>query len=111
MGAGHGGLPQDEASLPRGHRREPARGDPGNGGQGLPGAGDSRLRASRLPPHAQAEEHTSELQSLTNLVCRLLLEKKNIEKTNLSKQEQVSEINRQMLTQAQTTGAYFTNDQ
>src|SRR5258706_10882802 len=26
----------------------------------------------------RSEEHTSELQSLTNLVCRLLLEKKNI---------------------------------
>jgi len=25
---------------------------------------------------ARSEEHTSELQSLTNLVCRLLLEKK-----------------------------------
>ena len=25
----------------------------------------------------RSEEHTSELQSLTNLVCRLLLEKKN----------------------------------
>src|SRR5438093_9434953 len=31
----------------------------------------SRWSASR------SEEHTSELQSLTNLVCRLLLEKKN----------------------------------
>src|SRR5262249_62217948 len=29
--------------------------------------------------HLRSEEHTSELQSLTNLVCRLLLEKK---KTN-----------------------------
>src|SRR5438046_7542254 len=29
----------------------------------------------RLP--FRSEEHTSELQSLTNLVCRLLLEKKN----------------------------------
>src|SRR5437016_8305179 len=28
-------------------------------------------------PH-RSEEHTSELQSLTNLVCRLLLEKKKI---------------------------------
>src|SRR5437016_8497542 len=28
----------------------------------------------------RSEEHTSELQSLTNLVCRLLLEKKKIEK-------------------------------
>src|SRR5438046_7920728 len=28
----------------------------------------------------RSEEHTSELQSLTNLVCRLLLEKKNKKK-------------------------------
>src|SRR5206468_1266394 len=31
--------------------------------------------------------------------------------TNLSKQQQVSEIMRQVLTQAQTAGQYFTNDQ
>src|SRR5262249_62040030 len=30
----------------------------------------------RLWASARSEEHTSELQSLTNLVCRLLLEKK-----------------------------------
>src|SRR5438093_9706232 len=50
-----------------------------------------RLAARRLPVpaevplvgttrdpvlHRRSEEHTSELQSLTNLVCRLLLEKK-----------------------------------
>src|SRR5258706_15199468 len=29
------------------------------------------------PAGDRSEEHTSELQSLTNLVCRLLLEKKN----------------------------------
>src|SRR5690606_39474957 len=29
------------------------------------------------PPSARSEEHTSELQSRENLVCRLLLEKKN----------------------------------
>src|SRR5207344_255254 len=34
-----------------------------------------------------------------------------MEFTNLSKQQQVSEIMRQMLTQAQTAGQYFTNDQ
>src|SRR5262249_62373006 len=33
----------------------------------------SRARSHR---DARSEEHTSELQSLTNLVCRLLLEKK-----------------------------------
>src|SRR5260370_31741697 len=30
----------------------------------------------RRPPRARSEEHTSELQSHLNLVCRLLLEKK-----------------------------------
>src|SRR2546430_4322160 len=34
----------------------------------------TRLRATRY----RSEEHTSELQSQSNLVCRLLLEKKNI---------------------------------
>src|SRR5437016_9268169 len=33
-------------------------------------------------PMTRSEEHTSELQSLTNLVCRLLLEKKK-KKTNI----------------------------
>src|SRR5438046_4472957 len=31
----------------------------------------------------RSEEHTSELQSLTNLVCRLLLEKKKKKKTQI----------------------------
>ena len=31
---------------------------------------------------SRSEEHTSELQSLTNLVCRLLLEKKKKNKNN-----------------------------
>src|SRR5438093_2591755 len=46
-----------------------------------------RINSGGLPPYAglvtqpallteRSEEHTSELQSLTNLVCRLLLEKK-----------------------------------
>src|SRR5258706_5558497 len=40
--------------------------------------GDSR-RARRLyVTHSRSEEHTSELQSLTNLVCRLLLENKKL---------------------------------
>src|SRR5258706_11069318 len=33
-------------------------------------------------PHRRSEEHTSELQSLTNLVCRLLLEKKKNKKNS-----------------------------
>src|SRR5437016_11850150 len=35
-----------------------------------------RFRLRRPGSHRRSEEHTSELQSLTNLVCRLLLEKK-----------------------------------
>src|SRR5688572_31640544 len=48
-------------------RRRPRRG-PGRGvgGGAAPGGGGER-----------SEEHTSELQSQSNLVCRLLLEKKN----------------------------------
>src|SRR5205085_11505584 len=38
-------------------------------------AGGRRLR--RAPVRPRSEEHTSELQSQSNLVCRLLLEKKN----------------------------------
>src|SRR5206468_8344186 len=36
----------------------------------------SRLRKRALPPGERSEEHTSELQSRSDLVCRLLLEKK-----------------------------------
>src|SRR5262249_57241583 len=39
----------------------------------------SAQNASDRPGPARSEEHTSELQSLTNLVCRLLLEKKKID--------------------------------
>src|SRR5258706_11018086 len=35
-------------------------------------------------PRSRSEEHTSELQSLTNLVCRLLLEKKKNNKRILT---------------------------
>src|SRR5437016_11296912 len=42
------------------------------------GAGARRTGAKPVPDSVarRSEEHTSELQSLTNLVCRLLLEKK-----------------------------------
>src|SRR5438046_5664196 len=59
---------------------------------GLRSAQNSPIRGPLL--HGQrhrSEEHTSELQSLTNLVCRLLLEKKN-KKNN--KQQKIK-VNRQ----------------
>src|SRR2546425_4919073 len=39
---------------------------------------ESSLAGSREIAQTRSEEHTSELQSLAYLVCRLLLEKKNI---------------------------------
>src|SRR5437016_10511426 len=40
----------------------------------------NRLQAVESAALLRSEEHTSELQSLTNLVCRLLLEKKKKKK-------------------------------
>src|SRR5438046_6522042 len=49
-------------------------------------------RARVKPPAWRSEEHTSELQSLTNLVCRLLLEKnkKKIKKKHTNKNKKTT---------------------
>src|SRR2546427_9349305 len=52
---------------------------PGSGG------GDGARRAALREHLRRSEEHTSELQSQSNLVCRLLLEKKNTQ-TSISHQ-------------------------
>src|SRR5207248_10824845 len=52
----------------------------GIGGASTPGAKSSPLSA---PPFLRSEEHTSELQSPYDLVCRLLLEKKKRQKIKL----------------------------
>src|SRR5688572_32193119 len=55
-----------------------------------PATGTTALQAVSSQPVAGAvtakrsEEHTSELQSQSNLVCRLLLEKKNDNKARIS---------------------------
>src|SRR5262249_61794272 len=41
---------------------------------------ETRVSAISAQARKRSEEHTSELQSLTNLVCRLLLEKKKKER-------------------------------
>src|SRR5258706_11168784 len=43
---------------------------------------EHRLRRLPAAHLVRSEEHTSELQSLTNLVCRLLLEKKKEQKND-----------------------------
>src|SRR2546430_9104556 len=54
-------------------QRRGARGD-GGPVRTRPGPADA---AAGRPHSGRSEEHTSELQSQSNLVCRLLLEKKN----------------------------------
>src|SRR5262249_58494555 len=61
QGEGGGAEQRGEGALRSDEGREQAEGDELAGGGGWP---------------PRSEEHTSELQSLTNLVCRLLLEKK-----------------------------------
>src|SRR2546427_5920472 len=41
-----------------------------------------------IAKNTRSEEHTSELQSQSNLVCRLLLEKKKINKTTETREAQ-----------------------
>src|SRR5256885_3350410 len=76
----HAALPIPRRPAPR---REIARhvGDRDDGepdavfGRGAAHDGDDHVR--RAADEGRSEEHTSELQSPCNLVCRLLLEKKN----------------------------------
>src|SRR5207302_7913797 len=68
-------------SHPHGPRAATAGGATGRGRR--TGPGRSRCAASSSAPRSRSrsEEHTSELQSRENLVCRLLLEKKKKETT------------------------------
>src|SRR5256885_7303186 len=60
---------QNRARADAHERRSP--GEPGEGSRA-----HSRSRAAGCDARLRSEEHTSELQSPCNLVCRLLLEKK-----------------------------------
>src|SRR5688500_20095096 len=72
-----GGLPERRRRVLRQRRRRSL-------GDRVPPARARRPRADLRPglavqPRGRSEEHTSELQSPCNLVCRLLLEKKKKE--------------------------------
>src|SRR2546430_8501990 len=61
-----------------------------------PGAQCRGRRPQRPPPaprQIRSEEHTSELQSQSNLVCRLLLEKKKTKSPYTCSQSQLSTPN------------------
>src|SRR5205814_8704691 len=81
------------AFAPYAHDLQPGGGHPPEGGPGRPvsrgrqhyarpacrreGRRSAGLAACACAKGDRSEEHTSELQSLRHLVCRLLLEKKN----------------------------------
>src|SRR5690349_22704758 len=81
--------PARRRSLPRTQLRDarqmPAarlpRRDPIPSPANRPGRARRRYSASSHPRSTRSEEHTSELQSRRDLVCRLLLEKKKIDLT------------------------------
>src|SRR2546430_7754820 len=63
----HVHIPRVHAGMPRGEQHI------------VEGEGDGGTEGSHGESYGErSEEHTSELQSQSNLVCRLLLEKKNI---------------------------------
>src|SRR6266567_8071291 len=66
--------------------RSPPRPPPGRRRRRPPGS----LRAARWLP--RSEEHTSELQSQSNLVCRLLLEKKKKKQNNTTTHKKKKQI-------------------
>src|SRR2546427_1074415 len=78
----HDALP---ISRPRRRRTHPdnecTRGDAD--GRAAPRAPDSTGTRRTADPIRRSEEHTSELQSQSNLVCRLLLEKKKQTSTTI----------------------------
>src|SRR2546429_8572162 len=66
----------------------------------------------RRPPRSTLFPYTTLFRSLAYQQKESTARVASImENTNRSKQQQVSEIMRQMLTRAQTAGQYFTNDQ
>src|SRR3712207_8694921 len=73
------------AERPAGFPRQPGRGrESGARGRGEDGGSGLQLPLPEPRHYGRSEEHTSELQSRQYLVCRLLLEKKNIkDKTTL----------------------------
>src|SRR3712207_8928941 len=77
----HDALPIYGARQPQRHLRKPERLDDEEEAQGFghpDEAGDGGEDRQPADPDRRSEEHTSELQSRQYLVCRLLLEKKNL---------------------------------
>src|SRR5256885_7789562 len=77
-------------TLFRSVRQHLMRGDIGSGAQATAAADEGDWALEALTP--RSEEHTSELQSPCNLVCRLLLEKKKTTNTTTKAFRQDSEV-------------------
>src|SRR5438045_7535232 len=78
----HDALPICEDRRPQGRAHRVRQGPHERGAQGR--ARQARAHGADGAVHDRSEEHTSELQSLRHLVCRLLLEKKKKKQKNKS---------------------------
>src|SRR5438034_6044989 len=65
--------------------------------ENLPRALSAGKKRSRSP--RRSEEHTSELQSHSDLVCRLLLEKKKKKKKKINREIKIIVVSRKVITQ------------
>src|SRR2546427_2315187 len=91
--------PAHTGTLPEGRRARPrAPAEPGR----LRAASTHALSEwSHSPQPPRSEEHTSELQSQSNLVCRLLLEKKKIKGEGIERRATTSSDRRDSSTPTQ----------
>src|SRR5204863_7854335 len=86
--------PLPTKTIPRAIAGPPAIGEPGGDSQtGSPSrARQARSFPSIRPMKTRSEEHTSELQSRRDLVCRLLLEKKKKKKQTDIKYKEINRL-------------------
>src|SRR5688500_19453170 len=75
-------------ALPISHWRPAPRWDPGRCRRSSPDCFGRKQRQQQL----RSEEHTSELQSTCNLVCRLLLEKKKKLNSYITSRERITKL-------------------
>src|SRR5260370_20206418 len=83
--------------------RSPRRSDRGGADEGAAAPGEGGASLDQGLHDLRSEEHTSELQSHLNLVCRLLLEKKKVTDEDTLQKRMIFRL---MLSQRTTSPTY-----
>src|SRR5256886_12404571 len=84
----HLDIPHSALRIP--HSRGSGGGNGPDNRRRVQGSSFKDASGGRGPAHRRSEEHTSELQSQSNLVCRLLLEKKKYGSVSVARQPRSS---------------------